>query len=545
MQKVRLNKQNPTLQLSYKICNQLHCFYKSSETELRRFTLQFLPILIYIYLNSVNQGDKKGGRNIETLLIVMYNIEISNDTDGKSKVISFRMPVLAQASIYHEEKSLHQTDLRRWEENSKKTINWGPLPHVEHLNAQNRLKVMTALMFIYNQQLCQIQKSALYHFCRTTSQLVNQGFSKVERSHRSSYGGDYHNNLDNISKALPRIPISSQFLLELTHAVYFAMFNEFASVAIQTLKDIHSRACFEMLPDVILVTNAIKNSLHANPSGQPSDGPMGISVALTPATGTVTVSKSMITNASFRAKKLPDDIPIQLSKDEKGNPINVQVQLNLNQSGILNAALSSSRTGAADSSQLVSISEELEVDPNHVQLNLGRNAPGRSSKEFSAKLHKVSFPNFKKLKDRDGKSKSGSTTSSTQSMTGSLNILNESNAKDQVVNSATNKKTILKDKLINRNSSVPTTETLDNSLDSGPPLSAKSKNISLDSGTTSNSLGNNNNMDSIFSNSFDASDSIDSSADLTSDTTLQRPSILPLDKASSHQGGGTVQVYQL
>lgn len=32
---------------------------------------------------------------------------------------------------------------------------------------------------------------------------------------------------------------------------------------------------------------------------------MGISVALTPATTTVTVSKSMITNASFRTKKLP------------------------------------------------------------------------------------------------------------------------------------------------------------------------------------------------------------------------------------------------
>ena len=41
-------------------------------------------------------------------------------------------------------------------------------------------------------------------------------------------------------------------------------------------------------------------------TGQPSDGPMGISVALSPATTTVTtVNKSMITNASFRTKKLP------------------------------------------------------------------------------------------------------------------------------------------------------------------------------------------------------------------------------------------------
>lgn len=32
---------------------------------------------------------------------------------------------------------------------------------------------------------------------------------------------------------------------------------------------------------------------------------MGISVALSPATTTPTISKSMITNASFRTKKLP------------------------------------------------------------------------------------------------------------------------------------------------------------------------------------------------------------------------------------------------
>lgn len=164
---------------------------------------------------------------------------------------------------------------------------------------------------------------------------MNQGFAKFERPHRS-YGSasEFHNaSVDAIpaSKALPRIPVSAELLLELTHAAYFVMFNEFASVAIRTIKDIHRRACFEMMPSVILVTGAVKNSLLANPSGeweshkilycdvivafsfphivgQPSDGPMGISVALTPATTTVTVSKSMITNASFRAKKLPGNI---------------------------------------------------------------------------------------------------------------------------------------------------------------------------------------------------------------------------------------------
>ncbi|GAB0096996.1 Hyccin [Sergentomyia squamirostris] len=300
-----LSERHKYSDLLHSICNQFYAFYKSNETELRRFTLQFVPILIHNYLNAVSQGDKKSCRSVEMLLIVIYNIEISNE-DGQPRTVSFRMPVLAQASMYHEEKSLHTTDLRRWEENSNRDVTWGPMPEVEHLNAQNRLKVMTALMFVYNQQLSQIHKPALYHLCRTASQLVNQGFSRQGHAHRSSYGQDP--NTTATIRPLPRIPVSAPFLLELLQAVYFAMFNEFASVAIQTIDDIHNRACYEMFPDTILVTNAVKNSLHVNPSGQPSDGPMGISVALTPSTTTVTVSKSMITNASFRAKKLPDDL---------------------------------------------------------------------------------------------------------------------------------------------------------------------------------------------------------------------------------------------
>lgn len=366
-----LNERAKYKDLIYPVCNQLCNFYRSNEIELRRFTLQFVPMMIYLYLSSVALGDKKGCRTIETLLIYIYNIEVSSD-DGTSKVVSFRMPVLAQASIYHEEKTLHPSDLRRWEENSNKEISWGPLPSIESINAQNRLKVMTALLFTYNQQLNQIHKPALYHLCRTTSLLVNQGFPKASgHMHRPSYGTDPTSPQSassspnqtslSISKPVPRIAVSSQFLVELAHANYFAMFNEFASAAIEAVNDLHSRACYEMLPEVILVTNAIRNSLHANPSGQPSDGPMGISVALTPATTTVTVSKSMITNASFRTKKLPDDIPIQgPTKEENG--------------------------------QLSSINEESESGGDGP-----KSGPGKVK---DSKTHKV-LVNFMKLKEKD------------------------------------------------------------------------------------------------------------------------------------------------
>lgn len=50
------------------------------------------------------------------------------------------------------------------------------------------------------------------------------------------------------------------------------------------------------------MTNAVKNSLRFN---QLKDGPMGISIALSPTQGNLAFSKDAITNASFRARKLP------------------------------------------------------------------------------------------------------------------------------------------------------------------------------------------------------------------------------------------------
>lgn len=297
----KLESESQYEQMLENVCIQLFSFYRSKEMQLQRFTLQFVPILIYNYLSSVAQGNKKTYRCIETLLIGLYNFEVVDEA-GKPKVVSFRLPSLAQSSIYHEPLSLGsqfltESALRRWEECNTKLVSWGPLPQVDVINAQNRLKVMSALVFIYNRQLSLLPKLALRHFCIAASRIVTQGFNKKIAG--SSI------------KPVPRIPVSSNFLLELIEGSYFAMFNEFYTLAHQAVKDIDRRAQYELLPDVMLVTSAVINSLKNNPTGQPCDGPMGISVALSPATTTVTMSKSMITNASFRTKKLPDDIPIQ------------------------------------------------------------------------------------------------------------------------------------------------------------------------------------------------------------------------------------------
>ncbi|XP_012273042.1 hyccin isoform X2 [Orussus abietinus] len=406
---VLLEERSKYSQLIDTVCNQLFSFYRSRELELQRFTLQFLPTLIYIYLNAIAHGDIKNCRTVETLLIGLYNLEVV-DKSGQPKVVSFRLPSLAMSSVYHEPMSLAPASLtesavRRFEECNSKLVCWGPVQQVEILNAQNRLKVMTGLLFIYNQQLGFIPKSALEQLCRVATKLVTQGFMKPGHHQRSSYGSES----SFVPRLLPRIPVSSQFLLEFLHAVYFAMYNDCWYIAGQAVEDVHNRACYEGYPDVMLVTNAIRNSSSSGPSGITGDSSMGVGVALSPATGGAPVSKSMITNASFRTKKLPDDIPIQVVKDDadagdgKGN--------------------------------LVSITEEYETEET-TRMGSTRQSKDQKSEKSSSKMG--SFPGLgKKPKEKETKStkngyvstgdkekKMTSQTSSKENIKGSKSVLN-------------------------------------------------------------------------------------------------------------------------
>jgi len=295
------------------VCNTLFSFYHSKEIELQKFTLIFLPTLIYVYLNAVSHGEKKSCRGVEALLIGLYNLEAIDDK-SISLHVSFRLPSLAQASIYHEPMSLApasltESALRRLEECNTKLVKWGPLPQIEKILAQNRLVVMTALLFVFNQQISSFQKYCLDQLCKVVSKLVTQGFSKPGK--RISYSSS------DVPPVLPRIPVSSQFLLEVLHSLYYAIFNGDNLLAVQAVEDIHNRACYQGYAEVMLVTNAIKNSVPpVHSGGNISENPMGISMAISPAGNTTGMSKSMITNASFRTKKLPDDIPIQVSRGE-------------------------------------------------------------------------------------------------------------------------------------------------------------------------------------------------------------------------------------
>ncbi|XP_069947453.1 hyccin isoform X2 [Cherax quadricarinatus] len=329
---------------------QLFALARSKDERLREFVLLFAPSLLYIYLSSISFGDKKGVGSVEVALLALYNMEVL-DEQGQPRIAPFRLPTLARQSVFHEPASLAPASftvdsLQRLEAGDTDTVRWGPPTQMTSVTAATRHHLATAIMVAFNARLASLPKIALMHLCKAVSKMLCQGFNRPGHHHRSSYGSESSFGL--YPRPTPRIPVTSELLKELLHAVYFAIhnaakgegtqcpatmpncagqcyhsphvklrrFNEFASLGIQALEDIHMRAQYELFADVLLMTNAIKNSLKVNPSGQPSDGPMGISVALTPSTTTTPLSKTFITNASFRTKKLPDDL-LEYSDDEE------------------------------------------------------------------------------------------------------------------------------------------------------------------------------------------------------------------------------------
>lgn len=300
-------------ELLHLICEQLFSFFRSDEDALHIFTLQFLPSLISLYLTVSAAGKQKSFGCVETLLLGIYNLGVLNK-DGKSTMFSFRIPSTTKPSIYHEpfgssHTTLTENALNRLEFGDNRTVTIGPYHEVEKLNASNRLLVMKVLMQVYNRHISLMSKISHQALCRTFSRVVRQGTGRQRSSLSLDIGSVPY------LQSLPRILLSSDLLLEVLYGIYYSMFNGLHFPGIQSLDDIHYRATLELMPDVLLVTNAVRNSLKTNPSGQPTDGPMGISLALSPTASSTVISKTIITNASFRTKKLPDDIPIQIKDD--------------------------------------------------------------------------------------------------------------------------------------------------------------------------------------------------------------------------------------
>uniref|UniRef100_A0A8C7CV61 Hyccin PI4KA lipid kinase complex subunit 2 n=1 Tax=Oncorhynchus kisutch TaxID=8019 RepID=A0A8C7CV61_ONCKI len=245
--------QDSSSELLEPVCHQLFEMYRSSEDRLRRFTLQFLPELVWVYLRITASRDRQSNGCIEALLLGIYNLEIV-DKDGNSKLLSFTIPSLSKPSVYHEPSSLGSMGLTEGalsHHDLIRVVYSGLHPQRETFTAQNRLCVCG---FPQQQQ-------------------------KVWR------------------EPCNRVVLDPEFMVQMLTAVYHAIYNGEWEMGKEALEDILYRAQLELYSQPLLLGNAMKSSLPDNAPDE-TRGRKVLQVDVTPTVSRI--SRSAITAASIR-----------------------------------------------------------------------------------------------------------------------------------------------------------------------------------------------------------------------------------------------------
>ncbi|KFP27283.1 Protein FAM126B, partial [Colius striatus] len=340
-------------QLLEPVCHQLFELYRSSEVRLKRFTLQFLPELIWVYLRLTASRDRQSNGCIEALLLGIYNLEIA-DKDGNNKVLSFTIPSLSKPSIYHEpstigsmaltEGALCQHDLIR--------VVYSDLhPQRETFTAQNRFEVLSFLMLCYNSAIVYMPASSYQSLCRMGSRLCVSGFPRQHEKHWKEHCG--------------RVVLDPDFMVQLLTGVYYAIYNGQWDLGQEVLEDIIYRAQLELYSQPLLVANAMKNSLPFDAPDASQEGQKVLKVEVTPTVPRI--SRTAITTASIRRHRWRRED----TEDVNGREESVN----------LNDADEGFSSGASLSSQPVGTKPLSSLSQKS---SLRKTASGRSAKETSS-----------------------------------------------------------------------------------------------------------------------------------------------------------------
>ncbi|XP_040213138.1 protein FAM126B isoform X1 [Rana temporaria] len=278
--------QDPNNELLEPICHQLFELYRSSEVRLKRFTMQFLPELVSIYLRLTASRDRQSNGCIEALLLGIYNLEIA-DKDGNNKVLSFTIPSLSKPSIYHEPSSLGSMALTEGALSQHDLIRvvYSDLhPQRETFTAQNRFEVLSFLMLCYNSAIVYMPPSSYQSLCRMGSRLCVSGFPRQHEKRWKELCG--------------RVVLDSDFMVQLLTGVYHAIYNGEWELGQEVLDDIIYRAQLELYSQPLLVANAMKNSLPFDAPDSSQQGQKVLKVEVTPTVPRI--SRTAITTASIR-----------------------------------------------------------------------------------------------------------------------------------------------------------------------------------------------------------------------------------------------------
>ncbi|XP_069790460.1 hyccin 2-like isoform X2 [Narcine bancroftii] len=278
--------QDPNNELLEPVCHQLFELYRSSEVKLKRFTLQFLPELIWGYLRITSSRERHCNGCIEALLLGIYNLEMV-DRDGNNKVLSFTIPSLSKPSVYHEPSSLGSMALTEGALSQHDLIRvvYSDLhPQRENFTAQNRFEVLSFLMLCYNSAVVCMPRSSYCSLCSVCSRLCVTGFPRQQQKMWNETCG--------------RIALDPEFMVQMLTAVYHTIYNGEWELGQEALEDLLYRAQLELYSQPLLVANAMKSSLPFDAPDVSKVGRKCLQVEVTPTVPRI--SRTAITTASIR-----------------------------------------------------------------------------------------------------------------------------------------------------------------------------------------------------------------------------------------------------
>ncbi|RXM97143.1 Hyccin [Acipenser ruthenus] len=356
--------QEPQSELLEPVCHQLFEFYRSGDVSLQRFTLQFLPEFIWSYLSICTSRDLHSTGCREALLLGIYNLEII-DKDGQSKVLSFTVPSLSKPSVYHEFKSAppDTTAVARAPHRAGCTSSFSPCighrctstgryctgpcivqrHHSYTVLGRSSLgtapsRGCTGPCSVHQYRLCtarghnnlgtacaparalftstapaRLLPSTIGSLTLTEGALAKHGLSRVVYSgphpqreiftaqNRISICGYPRQLLRKYKGVGNRMPVSSEFLVQLITSIYYALYNGEWDMASKALDDVLYRAQLELYPEALLVGNAVKSSLPGGALKSNKEGTRCIQVEITPTSSRI--SRNAVTSLSIRGHR--------------------------------------------------------------------------------------------------------------------------------------------------------------------------------------------------------------------------------------------------
>ncbi|TRY68374.1 hypothetical protein TCAL_12213 [Tigriopus californicus] len=251
---------------------------------------QYVPPLVALYLIARQSVSLRAqaGRTIEASLLTLYHAELI-DRAGEPTTSNVQIGSLAQSSLYHDGARVEHAS-----ENLPAGVPGGltfklPIHPAlgSRVTALSRWLLIEGLYRVFNGVLADLSKVGVEQFARNTLRLLQRGGGNPVAAAKD--------------KGVVRVILNGPVLQEMLYGAYFCIYNGFQTLGTQMVEAIRQRGCAMASPELLLTVNAIRTLvLTSGPSQLPS---------ATSITTPSQIAKNMITNASFRAKKMGDDIP--------------------------------------------------------------------------------------------------------------------------------------------------------------------------------------------------------------------------------------------